>query len=83
MRTTEALSFTFPPRMVKEINNVARKEKKTKSQLIRDALEQYLSERRWRQLQKETTARARALGIYTEKDVERIIDEVRGEEKKK
>lgn len=83
MRTTEALSFTFPPKTVKEISDVAKKEGKTKSQLIRDALEQYLSERRWRQLQKELTARARALGIYTEKDVERIVDEVREKEDKK
>ena len=29
MRTTEALSFTFPPKTVKEINDVAKKEGKT------------------------------------------------------
>ena len=78
MRTMEALSFTFPTGMIKEIKDLAKKERKTRSQLARDALDQYIKTKRWRDIQRKMAIRARALGITSEADVERLIHEYRG-----
>ena len=78
MRTMEALSFTFPSEMVKEIKGLAKKERKTRSQLARDALDQYIKTKKWRDIQRKMAIRARALGITSEADVERLVHEYRG-----
>ncbi len=78
MKTMEALSFTFPSEMIKEIRELAKKERKTRSQLARDALNQYIQTKRWRDLQMKMAIRARSLGITSEEDVERLIHEYRG-----
>ena len=77
MRTMEALSFTFPSEMVKEIKGLAKKERKTRSQLVRDALVQYMQTKKWRDIQRKMAIRARALGITSEADVERLVHEYR------
>ena len=77
MKTAEALSFTFPKEMVTEIKTLARDERKTKSQLVRDALNQYIQTKRWREVQKKMALRARVLGITSEEDVNRLIHEYR------
>ena len=78
MKTMEALSFTFPAEMIKEIKQLAKKERKTRSQLVRDALYQYIETGKWRNIQKKMAIRARALGITSEEDVERLVHEYRG-----
>lgn len=78
MKTMEALSFTFPAEMIREIKQLAKKERKTRSQLIRDALDQYMETKKWRNIQKKMAIRARALGITSEEDVERLVHEYRG-----
>ena len=78
MRTMEALSFTFPSEMVKEIKGLAKKERKTRSQLARDALLQYMQTKKWHDIQRKMAIRARTLGITSEADVERIVHEYRG-----
>ena len=78
MKTMEALSFTFPTEMIKEIKQLAEKERKTRSQLIRDALDQYIQTKKWRNIQRKMAIRARALGITSEEDIERLVHEYRG-----
>ncbi|MCK4649402.1 ribbon-helix-helix protein, CopG family [bacterium] len=78
MRTMEALSFTFPSGMIKEIKELAKKERKTRSQLARDALLQYMQTKKWHDIQRKMAIRARTLGITSEADVERIVHEHRG-----
>ena len=82
MRTREAMTISLPPTMVKEVAALAREESKNKSQLIRDALNQYMLEKRWRNYQREISAQGRARGIYSEEDVERVIHKYRRERKK-
>ena len=41
----EPLSFTFPKEMVEEIQDLAKEERKTKSQLVRDAVTNYMQEK--------------------------------------
>ncbi len=78
MRTMEALSFTFPSGMIKEIKELAKKERKTRSQLARDALLQYMQSKKWHDIQRKMAMRARILGITSEADVERLVHEYRG-----
>ena len=77
MKTMEPLSFTFPKEMVEEIQCLAREERKTKSQLIRDAVTRYAQEKKWRGLQMKAALKVRALGIFSEQDVDRLIHQYR------
>lgn len=82
-RTTKIWTISLPPEMVKEAEKVAKKEGRTKSELLREALRQYLWNRRWRELQLYGAQRAKALSL-TEEDVERLVDAYRrGTEKTK
>ncbi len=77
MRTYKTITLSFPPAFLKQIEKLAKKENRTKSELFREALRRYMAERKWESLQREMSAKAKSLGIKTEADVERIVDEVR------
>lgn len=57
---------------------LARREGRTKSELLREALRRYLADSRWRELQEFSRPQARKLGIE-ESDVERLVAEYRAE----
>ena len=77
MRTTKTWTISLPPGLVREAERSAKEENRTKSELVREALRMYLEERRWRKLQQKTALQARALGIRTEEDVDRLVHAVR------
>jgi len=77
MRATKTLTVSLPPQLAREAERTAREEKCSKSELVCEALRIYLDERRWKKLQRETAARARALGIHTEDDVDNLVHELR------
>lgn len=79
-RTTEVLSFSLPPRVAKEMKNLAKRQRMTKSQLLREMLrvyESYVEEQRFEELQRYGRKKARELGVTSEEDIERIIHEAR------
>lgn len=71
-RTTEILSVSLSAKELREISKLAKKEKRTRSELIRDAIRRYQTIRDWEYLQKVGEKVAIRLGIETEADVERI-----------
>ncbi len=77
MRTTGTLTVSLPPELLREAERTAREEKRTKSELVREALRFYIEERRWRKLQREVSVRAQALGITSEEDVDRLVHSAR------
>jgi len=77
MRTTGTLTVSLPPKLLREAERTAREEKRTKSELVREALRFYIEERRWRKLQREVSMRAQALGISSEEDVDRLVHSAR------
>jgi CopG family transcriptional regulator/antitoxin EndoAI len=77
MRSTRVWSFSLPFEMVRELERIAQQEHRTKSELIREALRRYVEAHHWKHLQREMAARAQHLGITTEEEIERLIDEVR------
>ena len=76
MRTTKVTSLTLPPKLLREAERVARREGRTKSELLREALRRYVADSRWKELQEFGRSQARKLKIR-ESDVERLISETR------
>ena len=77
MRHTKTWTISLPPQMEREVLKVAKVEQRTKSELIREALREYMLTHRLKEIQRIGAKRARTLGIRTEADIERIIDEIR------
>jgi Arc/MetJ-type ribon-helix-helix transcriptional regulator len=81
MRNSRVLSITIPPAMLKQAERVARKENRTMSELVREALRSYFTQREYRELQAFGIRHARRLGIG-EQEVDRLIQEDRRESRK-
>lgn len=82
MRTTKPITVSLPADLVRETQRVAKEESRTRSDLIRDALQQYLTSRRWRRLRQWGAETADRLGLKTEADLQRLLDAVRTERRK-
>ncbi|MBI1883728.1 MAG: ribbon-helix-helix protein, CopG family [Chlamydiae bacterium] len=70
-------SFSIPKILEQELKKEARKEHRTKSGLIQEAIRFYLENKRWKKLQQDIILRASRLGISSPDDVEDMVDEER------
>jgi len=82
LRTYQTMSLSMPPRLLKQVLSLARQEGKTKSELMREALRQYIEMKEMRKAQSIFSKRARELGIKDPDDIERIVEEYRSEQAK-
>jgi len=82
MRESKVRSFSLPPAQLKEVEARAKKENRTMSELIREALRRYLYERDLEELRAKSQARAARLGI-TEADIVPLIHQLRRERRDK
>lgn len=79
-RSSKVVAVSLPPEAATDFERIAREEGRNKSELFREMLRVY---RIWREtkifedLQRSFAGKARQLGVRTEKDVERLIQEVR------
>jgi CopG family transcriptional regulator / antitoxin EndoAI len=80
MRTTKVLSVTLPSPMLLEAQELARQENRTMSELVREALRQYQSRKRWEMIGVLGRASAEMLDLKTEEDVVRLIHDFRKEQ---
>ena len=46
-RRTKTITFSLPPEMAEQVKNVMREDGRTTSELIREALRNYMEERQW------------------------------------
>ncbi len=69
-------SLSLPSDIVREAERLARQEGRTKTEVLREALRRYASEKRWRRLQRYGAGRARKVGM-TNTDVGRAVREFR------
>jgi CopG family transcriptional regulator / antitoxin EndoAI len=76
MRSTRTLSVTLPPEMLKRAQSIAKRESRTMSELIREALRHYDRQSWWDEANAYGRQRALDRGL-TQGDVERVIDETR------
>jgi CopG family transcriptional regulator/antitoxin EndoAI len=77
MRTTKPITVSLPLDLLEEAQRAAREEARTRTDLIRDALRQYLASRRWQRLRTWGAETADRLGLKTEADLQRFLDRAR------
>lgn len=79
-RKTAVLGFSVSPALAREYERLAEREGTTKSELFRRMVNTYKAEREEQEfvaLQRKMARRARKTGLFTEKEVERIVFEDR------
>jgi len=75
-RVTKTVTLSVPPEMDRKINALMKKEGRTRSELLREALRRYMEEQEWKETLRYGRMRAKERGI-TEDQVEDIVDAYR------
>lgn len=73
MRTTKVMTLSIPPEMVEEVKRITKEEKRTKSELFREALRKYINDKRWQQIRQWGLKASQETGISTEEEVVDLI----------
>lgn len=82
-RKTKIVNMSLPPEIYQEVEELARQKGISRSELLRQALKQYVaSEKRWQEIRAWGEETARRLGIKDERDVDKLIHEFRREQSK-
>ena len=76
MRTAKVISLSLPPDMEKEVQQVAKAEHRTVSELLREAFRQYLANRDLATVRREGHGVAKKMKLKPE-DIDRIVREGR------
>lgn len=76
--TSGSESVQMPSSLLAELQTVANEERRNRDELVREAIENYLKNRRWRRLLAYGDQQAKSLGL-TDADVPRLIEEYRQE----
>ena len=75
-RRSLVLSISLPPELSSDLDLVASQERRSRSELVREAVRQYILLSRWKALRQKASLKAVERGLK-EEDVERLIDEER------
>jgi metal-responsive CopG/Arc/MetJ family transcriptional regulator len=76
--TSDTESVKMPSSLLAELQAVANEERRNRDELVREAIEDYLKNRRWQRLLAYGEQQAKSLGL-TDADVPRLIEEYRQE----
>ncbi len=76
MRISKTLSITLPPEMLARAEQLAQRENRTMSELVREALRYYERKKWWEETNAYGRAKAKELGL-TEADVVPLVRELR------
>jgi metal-responsive CopG/Arc/MetJ family transcriptional regulator len=72
------VTFTVPAPLLYSFDQVMQKQSKTRSEFLRETMRQAIqADQEWEQVYAFGRKQAKKMGIKTEDDVQRIIDEVR------
>jgi Arc/MetJ-type ribon-helix-helix transcriptional regulator len=74
MQATKPIKLSLPAALLDKTQRLARQEGRSRSELIRGALRQYLASRRWQRLRRWGAETADRLGLKTAGDLERLLD---------
>lgn len=80
--SSKTLNIVLPEELVKQADKVAKAESRNRSELIREALRQYIKkteQEEWEDLLRYGRAKGRELGIKSEEDVAKIVRDFRRE----
>jgi metal-responsive CopG/Arc/MetJ family transcriptional regulator len=75
-RTTKTITISLPPEMIGQIDFLTKKEGRTRSELLREALRRYAEEQEWKDLIRYGQQQAKKKKIIKDK-VEDLIDAIR------
>jgi predicted transcriptional regulator len=67
--------------LAKQLEDAARAQHRGAAELLEEAVKQYLEDRSWVNLMRYGQERAKAVGIKTEEDIDRLIAESRSEQR--
>ncbi len=76
MRTTKLVTISVLPELLHKIDEIAREESRTRSELWREVMRRYVAERELKRLQRYGEKQAKKVG-FKEKDVQGLVDEYR------
>ena len=82
MRTSKTLSVTLPPEMLARAVEIAKREHRTMSELVREALRDYERKQQWDEMNAFGQAKARGLGL-TPNDVEPAVRAIRQQQRER
>lgn len=82
VKERQVTTIWFPQALAREAGRVAEKEGRTKSELIREAVRQYIWLSQWSRLRQIGTKRATDIGLR-QQGIDSLIHEERGTRKKK
>ena len=77
MRAPKLTTISLSAGLLDEPRRVALQEARSRSDVIREALRQYLASRRWQRLRRWGAETADRLGLKSEEDLQRLLDKVR------
>ena len=81
MEDEKTITLSLPPRMLDEIDRLAKEEQATRDEILKAALRQYFQNQQvWKQIFQQGEKWARELGIRNEEDVDKLIHEFREEQ---
>ena len=76
--STQTLNIALPTDLVKKVDQVAKKEYRNRSELIREALRVYLEDKsEWEEIFKLGEKVMQEMGIKSEQDINRLVYEYR------
>ena len=75
---TQTLNIALPDDLVKKVDSLAKKEFRNRSELIREALRSYINNKaKWENIFTYGKSVGKKLGIKSEEDVNKIVEEYR------
>ena len=75
-RTTKIISLSVPPEMAEKIQELMKKEDRTRSELIRETIRRYIEQQEWKEILRYGRIKAKEK-VITENQVEDIVDAYR------
>jgi len=77
MRTSKLITISLPPELLKKLEKLARKENRTRSEMVRETIRQYFAREEWRELNRYARSTIYKARIETEDDINRLVEKSR------
>ncbi len=75
---SKSINISISDQIVQELDRLAKRKRRTRSSVLREAILEYMDKHiSWEDLQADMAEQARKMGVSSEDDVERLVDEVR------
>jgi CopG family transcriptional regulator / antitoxin EndoAI len=79
LRTSKLITISLLPDLLEEAERLAKEEKRTRSELFREAIRKYIEDKKWERIYRYGRMKAKEQGL-TEADIEHLVDEYRSEQ---